>query len=267
MLFNTFVFEKCLILTRNYKGDNKVVRRLQNKIAIVTGGSSGIGKAIVDLFREEGATACVFDIKGEGNNYYNVDITKEDRIVEAVKEVISQYGKIDILVNNAGCAGANCPTHLMDIASWDRTFDVDVKGVMLCSKAVLPIMIENGGGSIINLSSIYGTHGTNGDLTAYHAAKGAVLALTKQDATTYGRKNVRVNAILPGAIVTPLLKEFGGQFPGGWEAYKQYVSKHTPLKRLGEPKDIAYGALFLASDESKFVTGIGLYIDGGYTIW
>ena len=241
--------------------------RLKNKVAVVTGGASGIGKAIAERFREEGATVCVFDVKGEGADIYTVDVTKEDMILSAVEQVIGKYGRIDILVNNAGYAGANLPTHQMDAEQWDRTFEVDVKGVMLCTKAVLPFMIGQGGGSIVNLSSIYGTHGTKGDLTAYHAAKGAVLALTKQDAVTYGGNNVRVNALLPGAIVTPLLQAFGGQFPGGFEAYDRYVSRHTPLGRLGEPEDVANAALFLASDEAKFVTGAGLYIDGGYTVW
>lgn len=240
--------------------------RLENKVAIVTGGASGIGRAIVERFREEGATVCVFDIKG-GEDCYEVDVAKEEMIVSAVNRVIELYGRIDILVNNAGFTGANLPTHLMDPVLWDKTFEVDVKGVMLCSKAVLPHMIRQGGGSIVNLSSIYGTHGTKDHLTAYHAAKGAVLALTRQDAVTYGGSNIRVNAILPGAIVTPLLVEFGSQFPAGYEGYAKYVAHHTPIGQLGEPKDVANGALFLASDEAKYITGTGLYIDGGYTIW
>lgn len=240
--------------------------RLENKVAIVTGGASGIGRAIAERFRDEGATVCVFDVKG-GEGCYEVDVSREEMITSAVEQVMQRHGRIDVLVNNAGYTGANLPTHLMDAAQWDRTFEVDVKGVMLCTKAVLPHMMRQGGGSIVNLSSIYGTHGTKGDLTAYHAAKGAVLALTKQDAVTYGSHNIRVNAILPGAIVTPLLKEFGGQFPGGFEAYEKYVARHTPIGRLGEPSDVANGALFLASDEAKFITGAGLYIDGGYTVW
>ena len=239
--------------------------RLANKIAIVTGGASGIGRAIVERFRQEGATVCVFDIKG-GEDCCQVDVSREDMVTSAVQEVIARHGRIDILVNNAGFTGANLPTHLMDAAQWDRTFEVDVKGVMLCTRAVLPQMMQQGGGSIVNMASIYGTHGTKGDLTAYHAAKGAVLALTRQDATTYGGSNIRVNAILPGAIVTPLLMQFGDTF-GGFEGYSKYVAHHTPLGRLGEPEDVANGALFLASDEAKFITGTGLYIDGGYTVW
>ena len=242
------------------------MRRLENKTAIVTGGGSGIGRAIAERFREEGAAVCVFDIRC-GEDGCEVDVTKEEVVVSAVEKAVEKYGRIDILVNNAGFAGANLPTHLMDAAMWDRTFEVNVKGVMLCTKAVLPYMIRQGGGSIVNLSSIYATCGTKGDLTAYHAAKGAVLSLTRQDAVTYGGSGVRVNALLPGAIVTPLLKEFGGQFPGGFEAYDRYVSRHTPLGRLGGPEDVANAALFLASDEAKFITGAALYIDGGYTVW
>lgn len=240
--------------------------RLENKVAVVTGGCSGIGRAIAERFREEGAAVCVFDIQG-GENCYEVDVSKEEMVDAAVKAVAEKYGKIDILVNNAGHMGPNLPTHQMDPGLWDRAFEVDVKGVMLCTKAVLPYMIRQGGGSIVNLSSIYATCGTKGDLTAYHAAKGAVLALTRQDAVTYGGSNIRVNAILPGAIATPLLEELGAQFPGGFAAYDKYVSRHTPLGKLGEPADVANGALFLASDEAKFITGTGLYIDGGYTAW
>ena len=238
--------------------------RLKNKIAIVTGGASGIGAAIVRRFREEGATVVVFDLL-DCEGAVKVDVSSEKDVKNAVARVFDTYGRIDILVNNAGWAGENSPTHLMSEEGWDKTFDVDVKGVLFCTKHVLPVMIAGGGGSIVNMSSIYATYGTFGDLTAYHAAKGAVLSMTRQDAVTYGRKKVRVNAILPGAIDTPLLRELGGQFKGGWGDYEAYVSKRTPLDRLGLPEDIANGALYLASDESSFVTGTALYIDGGYT--
>lgn len=241
--------------------------RLIHKVAIVTGGASGIGLAIADRFREEGATVCVFDIAG-GEGCYHVDVTKEDMITAAVDDVIRQHGRIDILVNNAGTSGADLPTHLMDADAWDAAFAVNVKGVMLCTKAVLPHMIRQGGGSIVNLSSIYGTHGTKGSLTPYHATKGAVLALSRQDAVTYGGNNIRVNTLLPGAIATPLLEEYGNRvFPGGFAQYESYASRHTPLRRIGEPKDVANAALFLASDEAKFITGAELVIDGGFTVW
>ena len=241
--------------------------RLRGKVAIVTGGASGIGRAITDLFIREGARVCVFDPAGEGEDFYKVDVSNEAQVEEAVKTVYEKYKKIDVLVNNAGCAGANKSTHNVTSDEWDHTFNVDVKGVLFSTKHVLPYMIAAGGGSIVNMSSIYATYGTQGDLTPYHAAKGAVLSMTRQDAVTYGRKHIRVNAVLPGAIVTPLLKNLGSQFPGGWDAYDAYVSKRHPIGHMGEPQDVAYGVLYLASDEAKFVTGTTLYIDGGYTAW
>ena len=241
--------------------------RLKGKVAIVTGGSSGIGQGIAELFVKEGASVCVFDIKGEGEDYYKVDVSDEEAVNKAVGAVYDKYKKIDVLVNNAGAMGAIAQTLNMDSKAWDRTFEINVKGVMLCTKAVLPYMIEAGGGSVINMASIDGRQGATDFITAYHATKGAVIALTKQDAVTYGRKNIRVNAILPGAILTPLFVSSGDQFPGGFAAVEDYMKKHTPLKKMGKPEDVAYGALYLASDESSFVTGSELCIDGGYTAW
>lgn len=240
--------------------------RLKGKVAVVTGGVSGIGKAIADLFEAEGAKVAVIDICAK-EGVFQADVSREDQVAVAVKTIVARYGRIDILVNNAGFAGENNPTHLLSEQGFDQTFSVVAKGVFLCTKQVLPYMIVQGGGSIVNLSSVYGTHGTRGDLSAYHAAKGAVLAMTKQDAVTYGKKNIRVNAILPGAIETPLMHNFGDQFEGGYDAFEAYVSKRHPMGHMGKPEDIAYGVLYLASDEAKFVTGTGLYIDGGYTAW
>ena len=240
--------------------------RLKDKIAIVTGGTSGIGKAIVELFEKEGATVVIFDLAGSPD-FPPVDVSSEAQVAEAVEETVRRHGRIDILVNNAGMAGENAPTHRLSEEGFDKAFAVDVKGVFLCTKHVIPLMMANGGGSIVNLSSVYATHGTRGDVSAYHAAKGAVLAMTKQDAVTYGKQNIRVNAILPGGIETPLLKAFGEGVPGGWEALKAYAAKRHPMGHLGTVEDVAYGALYLASEESKFVTGTGLYIDGGYSAW
>ena len=241
------------------------MNRLLGKTAIITGGTSGIGRAIAETFEAEGAKVVIFDIKGDGDNIYHVDVTKEKEIEIAMKKVYDTFGAIDILVNNAGCAGVNKPTDLLTEKEWDNTFDVDVKSVFFCTKHVISYMRKNGGGSIINMSSVYGTHGSRGDLSAYHASKGAVTAMTRQDAITYGLEGIRVNAIHPGGIKTPLMDAFGEKFPGGREAFEAYVSMHHPVGRMGEPKDIAYGALYLASDEAAFVTGISLYIDGGYT--
>lgn len=241
--------------------------RLNEKVAIVTGGSSGIGKAIVEAFKKEGATVCVFDIKGEGENFYKVSITEETEIQIAVKSVVAKYGRVDILVNNAGIPGALKSTHELEAEEWDKLFNVNAKGAFLCTKHVLPYMKSNGGGSIVNMSSIFGAFGSKDNMSAYHAAKGAIMAMTKQDAVTYGRYNIRVNAILPGPIVTPLLQNTAESCWGDFDAYCKYVTKHTPIGRMGKPEDIAYGAVYLASEEASFVTGTLLYIDGGYTSW
>lgn len=158
----------------------------------------------------------------------------------------------------------NKKTHELTIEEWDQVFNVDVKGVFFCTKHVVPYMLENGKGSIVNLSSIYGTLGSH-ELTPYHAAKGAVFAMTKQDALNYAKNNIRVNSIHPGTIMTPLVKELGSRMEGGLEAYNKLMSEKHPIGHAGEPIDVSYGCLYLASDEAKFVTGAALYIDGGYS--
>ena len=247
-----------------------IMKRLENKVAIITGGSSGIGEEVVNLFLLEGAKVIIFDIKKPNNqnaSFIELNINDEEEIAKSVKKVADQYGKIDILVNNAGVPGANKPTHLLNEKEWEEVFSVDVKGTFFMNKHVIPYMIKNGGGSIVNLCSVYGTHGSKGELSAYHAAKGSILAMSKQDAATYGSDNIRVNAILPGTIKTPLLEGLTKEFPGGSKGYYEYIAKRNPLHKTGEPKDVAYGVVYLASDEAKFVTGISLYIDGGYTVW
>ena len=241
--------------------------RLKGKIAVVTGGGSGIGGAIAALFTKEGATVCVFDLKGEGENFYKTDVSDEAQVAENIKKVAERFGRIDVLVNNAGITGENTSTHNGDAGDWKKVFDVNVMGIFNCVKHVVPVMAAGGGGSIINMASVYATCGSKGDLSAYHASKGAVVAMTKQDAVTYGGKHIRVNCILHGAIVTDMIKKFSDCFEGGFEGYVKYASKRHPIGYLGEPDDIAYGAVYLASDESKFVTGLMMYIDGGYSAW
>ena len=249
------------------------MERLKEKVAVVTGGCSGIGEAITELFSKEGAKVIVFDLQEKdviercGADFIQLNIGDEKAITEAVEHIIAQYGRIDILVNNAGIPGANKPTHALSEEEWDEVFDTDVKGTFFCSKHVIPHMVRNGGGSIVNLCSVFGTHGSQGEISAYHAAKGAIMAMSKQDAATYGRKNVRVNAIFPGTIETPLMRNLTKEYPGGFDSYAEYIAKRNPLHKIGKPIDVAYGALYLASDEARFVTGASLYIDGGYTVW
>ena len=196
--------------------------------------------------------------------FWKVDVSDEDNIKRAIDDVASTFGKIDILINNAGITGVDKKTHELTVSEWDQVFNVDVKGVFYCTKYVVPYLLQNQKGSIVNLSSIYGTLGAH-ELTPYHAAKGAVFAMTRQDAISYAKNNIRVNSIHPGTIMTPLVKELGSRMEGGLSAYEKLMSEKHPIGHVGEPIDVAYGCLYLASDESKFVTGAQLYIDGGYS--
>ncbi len=169
-----------------------------------------------------------------------------------------------MLVNNAGIAGANKPTDELTEAEWDQVMDINVKGVFFCTKYVIPYMRDAGGGSIINLSSIYGLISAP-DVPAYHASKGAVRLMTKTDALLYAKEQIRVNSVHPGYIWTPLVEELGEQSEEGVEGFRKHLDSLHPVGHVGEPDDIAYGIVYLASDESKFVTGSELVIDGGYT--
>jgi NAD(P)-dependent dehydrogenase (short-subunit alcohol dehydrogenase family) len=251
--------------------------RLNNKIAIITGGGTGIGEATCRRFAEEGARVAIFEISAENGKAtanalqqagfeaeaFQVDVRDEQSVAAAVQKVIDRWSRIDILVNNAAIPGANKFTHELSLEEFEAVFAVNVRGVFLCSKHVLRHMVEAKSGSIVNFSSIYGLIG-NDDLPPYHATKGAVLLMTKTDAVCYARYGIRVNCVHPGSTKTPLFMKAGETYPGGLEHYLDMMKAKHPLT-LGEPVDVANCVLFLASDEARFVTGASLACDGGYT--
>ncbi len=254
------------------------MKRVEGKVAVVTGGVLGIGRATSLLLAKEGAKVAVLDLKDEeGKNvvaeiedcggkakFWHLDTAKEKEVKSVFSDIAREFGKIDILVNNAGIAGVDKPTHEITEDEWDKVISVNVKGVFFCTKHAIPYMQKNGSGSIINMSSIYGLVGA-ADLPPYHASKGAVRLMSKNDALLYAKDNIRVNSVHPGFIWTPLVEELGKGSPDGVEAFRAHLDSLHPIGHVGEPADIAYGVLYLASDESKFVTGSELVIDGGYT--
>ncbi|MBN2366282.1 MAG: glucose 1-dehydrogenase [Calditrichaeota bacterium] len=253
--------------------------RLEGKTAIVTGGSLGIGKSCCIEMAKEGANIAVTDLQdnegkevveeikenGGSARYWHMDVTNEKEVESVFKEVKDVWGSIDVLVNNAGIAGVNKPPHEITEKEWDQVMDVNVKGVFFCTKYAIPYMKEAGGGSIIHLSSIYGIISA-ADIPPYHASKGAVRLMAKTEALFYARDNIRVNSVHPGYIWTPLVEDLGKQHPDGVEAFRKHLDSLHPIGHVGEPEDIAYGVIYLASDESKFVTGSEFVIDGGYTV-
>ena len=250
------------------------MKRTENKVIIVTGGALGIGRETCILLAKEGAKVAVTDVlnregqkladeinqSGGVAKFWHLDVADEKEVEKVYAEVVKEFGKLDATVNNAGIAGADKPTHELTEKEWDAVMNVNVKGVFFCTKHAIPHLQKSGKGSIVNLSSIYGLIGA-GDIPPYHASKGAVRLMTKNDALIYAKDNIRVNSVHPGFIWTPLVEELGKNNP---EFRKQLDSLH-PIGHVGEPKDIAYGILYLVSDESKFVTGSELVIDGGYT--
>lgn len=242
------------------------MKRLNNKVAIITGGASGIGKQMVQLFQKEGATVIAADInedtlheisKLENVHGYKLDVSSDDAWANFAKETKEKFGKIDILVNNAGVSSEK-PFDEIDLEDWDFMMSINGFGPFAGMKHIAPIMAEQGSGSIVNISSYTAQIGQG--FNHYSASKGAVRALSKAAATQFGRSGVRVNALFPGIIDTPMTQNLSASK----ELLDQLVQA-TPLQRLGRPDDIANAALFLASDESSFITGSELVIDGGFS--
>lgn len=254
------------------------MNRLNHKVAVVTGGAKGIGAAACRCMAQEGAKVAVTDLaeregkaiageiqsSGGTARFWRLDVTKSDEIRRVLDDVAAEFGKIDVLVNNAGIAGPNKPTHEINEEEWDKLMDVNVKGVYLCTRHAIPHLKKNGGGCIINLSSIYGIIGA-ADLPPYHASKGAVRLMTKNDALLYAADNIRVNSIHPGYIWTPLVEDLARKSADGVAAFRKQLDARHPIGNVGEPEDIGWGVVYLASEEAKFITGSELVIDGGYT--
>lgn len=250
--------------------------RLSGKVAVVTGATLGIGWACALRMAQEGAAVAAVDMRKPDDQsvaelveknpslaFWQCDVSKEADVSRTIESICAHFGRIDILVNNAGIAGTNKPTHELSEAEWDQVQAVNVKGVFFCTKHAIPHLRRAGGGSIINLSSIYGLIGAP-DSPPYHASKGAVRLMSKTDAMLYAADRIRVNSVHPGFIWTPMVQNHlaGAADP---EGAKQATIALHPLGHLGEPDDIAWAVVYLASDEAKFVTGSELVVDGGYT--
>ncbi len=252
--------------------------RLKGKVSIITGAAVGIGRACAIRMAEEGAAVALFDIhdhqgetlaaslreKGYSARYWHCDVSHEGEVKRATDEATTHFGRLDVVVNNAGIAGANKPTHELTEAEWDEVQAVNVKGVFFGVKHAVPHLKKAGGGAIINLSSIYGIVGAP-DVPPYHASKGAVRLMSKTDALIYAPDRIRVNSVHPGFIWTPMVENHLKTVGDDMAAAKAATAALHPLGNMGEPDDIAWAVVYLASDEAKFVTGTELLVDGGYT--
>jgi len=253
-------------------------KRLEGQVALITGAALGIGRACAELFAREGAKVAITDIRledaealavqlraeGCSAEAWPLNVASEPEVEAVAASIAKRFGPISVLVNNAGIAGADKPTHELTEGEWDLVMNVNVKGVFYCSKHVIPQMLKRGSGSIINISSIYGLISAP-DIPAYHASKGAVTLMSKTDALLYAKQGIRVNSIHPGFIWTPLVEQYLTDKGVPIQEGRSQLNALHPVGHVGEPMDIAYGALYLASEESRFVTGAELVIDGGYT--
>jgi 3-oxoacyl-[acyl-carrier protein] reductase len=251
--------------------------RLQDRVSLITGGAAGIGKATAQRFAEEGAKVVICDVSqeagealmrelGAAHSFYQVDVTDRQAVQAWVDDVVARYGRVDVLVNNAGVLRDNQLVRVKDgelvkqmpEADFDLVVAVNLKGVFNCAQAVAPYMINQGGGVILNATSIVGLDGNFGQ-TNYVATKSGVIGMTKVWARELGRYNIRVNAVAPGFTATEMVMAMPEKILEGMKA-------RTPLGRMGEPRDIANAYLFLASDEAGFISGTVLRVDGGIVV-
>jgi len=250
-------------------------KRFIDQVVIVTGGAKGIGQGIAKVFSQEGAKVVIADwdeengpitaeeLRKNGGEaiYIKCDVSNENQVKAMVEKTIQTFGRIDVLVNNAG---VGIYKSILEATSqdWDLCLNVNLKGVFLCSKYVIPYMQKQGKGNIINISSVHSFQTVNG-VAPYAASKGGITALTRNMAIDYG-PTIRVNAIAPGWVLTPLIQSIFDSYPDP-EAQRKAVEQRQVMKRIGRPEDIGYAAAFLASDEASFITGTQLFVDGGLT--
>jgi len=251
---------------------------LGNKVALVTGGVSGIGLSTCRLLAREGACVAITDIldtegkrtaddinsSGGSARFWHLDVSREDEVREVLRQVRQTFGRIDVLVNNVVILGANKPTHEITEQEWDHLMAINVKGVFFCTKHAVPYMKETGGGSVINLSSIYGSW-LRAMLPRIMLPRALCALMTKNDAILYAPDKIRVNSVHPGFIWTAMVEKLAAGTGAGAEAVRQQFASKHPIGHLGEPDDVAWGIVYLAPEEAKFVTGSELVIDGGYT--
>lgn len=247
--------------------------RLDGKVALITGASSGLGRVAAELFAREGSTVVIADIvdgdevveaigaAGGEASFVSCDVTDSDSVANAVQHAVDTFGGLHVLYNNAGVMlGADDGPENTPLEVYEQTMDINVKGVLLGCKHAIPALLAAGGGSIVNVASFVAHLGAATPQIAYTASKGAVLAMTREIAVIYARRGIRANALCPGPVMTPLLAKFLDD-----DAKRTRRLIHVPMGRFGEPIEIANGALFLASDESSWMTGQSLVIDGGIT--
>jgi NAD(P)-dependent dehydrogenase (short-subunit alcohol dehydrogenase family) len=246
--------------------------RLDGKVAVITGAGGGMGREAAILFSEEGAHVCAADIDGDlaeqvaselGDGLaIQVDVANSASVQAMYAATAERYGGIDVLYNNAGISPADDASILeTDEAAWDRVQNVNTKGVYLCCKHGIPYLLERGGGSVINVASFVALVGAATSQISYTASKGAVLSMSRELAVQFAQQGVRVNALCPGPVETPLLLRIFGDDPAAYERRRI----HLPMGRLAKPREIVNAALFLASDESSYVNGATFLVDGGLT--
>jgi NAD(P)-dependent dehydrogenase (short-subunit alcohol dehydrogenase family) len=246
--------------------------RFTDKVVLITGAASGIGRAAALAFAAEGARVAILDrsadalgavqasLKNEGSEALTMacDVSSPDQVDGAIKQVVDSFGRLDIAFNNAGVENKAAPVHEIDLAEWDRILGINLRGTFLCMKHELAQMVKQGGGVVVNTSSGAGIRGVAGG-AAYAASKHAIIGLTRSAALDYAKQNIRVNAVLPGNIETPMMDRFtGGDI--------QKAIDLEPVGRLGKPEEIAESVLWMASDLGGFVTGAATVIDGGWSL-